>query len=70
MRHRRSWHNRPVLSPLLYGASFFIVGSMTYTAGYLATNRIRDGIYFALFMYVALVLYFLESSRVAKKGKK
>lgn len=53
--------------PLIRFVSFFSVGTLSYIAGYLLTNRIRGGVYLTLFMYALLVLYLAENRRTARK---
>lgn len=63
-----SWHDRPILAPVVYGVVTATVGVLGYAFGILLVGRIRHGIYCSLFMDALIVLYLLECHRAARKG--
>lgn len=69
MSGRRTWHDRPILAPFVYGLGTIVAGSVGYAFGFLLTDRIRNGVYSSLLLEALFVLYLAESHRVARKGK-
>ena len=70
MRSRTPSRRRPVLIPIAYFASSLIVGTAGYAFGYLITDSIRGGLYCLAFMEMLLVLYAVESARIAREGER
>lgn len=68
MRSRVTWHDRPILGPLIYGVSAVIVAAGAYATGYLLTERPVNGIYAVLFMDSLLVLFLRVCHRSAMEG--
>lgn len=62
-----SWHERPVLAPVIYGLSTFVMGGLVYATLYLVTGHIRTSVVGCLLMDGILMLYLHESHRVARK---
>lgn len=65
-----SWHDRPVLAPVVYFTGALTVGLLSYTGLYFFSQSIRIGVYAALIMDGLLVLYLRESHRVARMEEK
>jgi hypothetical protein len=60
-------HDRPVLTPIVYGLGTFSVGLLSYTAFYLLTSSIKVSLGALLSMDAVFVLYLLEDRRTAKE---
>jgi biotin transporter BioY len=70
-KHQRtgsmSWHDRPVLAPMVYGVSTLATGSLGYLFGFLLMDTIRHAIAASLFMELLLVLYLRASHHDARR---
>lgn len=64
---KKPWHARPVLAPVVYCISMWVVGAMAYTCGYLLTGSIRHGLYMLALVDGLLLLYLLECARTAEE---
>jgi hypothetical protein len=63
---RRSWHDRPIFAPVVWGLTTACTGAMSFCFGWLLTRSIRSSIYMLLFMETLAVLYLLESYRSSR----
>jgi hypothetical protein len=67
MSEVRSWHDRPILSPLVCFTCTFLAGGLAFSCGYLLLGRIRHGWYTVLVIDGLMVLYLLASMRGGKR---
>jgi hypothetical protein len=67
MKTRRTWHDRPVIAPLVYGVSTVAIGGVGYASGFLATDSVIHAIYASLFIEALLVLYLRASHKEARR---
>lgn len=66
MSSRNTWHDQPVLAPVVYGISSFVVGYPAFLSAYLLTGRLSHAVCWLLFIDMLLVAYLLECRRTAK----